>query len=265
MEELECVSFDDDFGEETLDDDVEMADAELVGDGGFGAGEVDSLPRIGGGGGDGGGGCEGTANGGGGEDMRCDSMGGSRRKRNKKKKKRKSGSNTNITDINRFVINTCKRLKEKKSYLVWNAVGCLGASAMMDLVKEVDAIQHCGGQKTADGKRFRTGGGVLWNILKTREPKVYKEIMAKGKEFEKQFRQPQNKQSSGKNVLASPVQNVPHNASESPVSVSSENLPSSHKHETFKPHERQSSVRDRIRVPVCYDDGLLEEGEIFEP
>lgn len=37
---------------------------------------------------------------------------------------------------------------------------------------------------TADGKRLRTGGGVLWNILKTREPKAYKEIMLKGKEFE---------------------------------------------------------------------------------
>lgn len=49
---------------------------------------------------------------------------------------------------------------------------------------QVEAVQRCGGQKTADGKRFRMGGGILWNILKTREPKVYKEIMAKGKEFE---------------------------------------------------------------------------------
>lgn len=49
---------------------------------------------------------------------------------------------------------------------------------------QVDAIQHCGGQKTADGRRFRTGGGILWNILKTREPKAYKEIMSKGREFE---------------------------------------------------------------------------------
>lgn len=48
----------------------------------------------------------------------------------------------------------------------------------------MDTIQSCGGQKTADGIRFRTGGGILWNILKTREPKAYKEIMAKGKEFE---------------------------------------------------------------------------------
>lgn len=37
---------------------------------------------------------------------------------------------------------------------------------------------------TADGKRSRTGGGVLWNILKAREPKAYKEIMAKGRELE---------------------------------------------------------------------------------
>jgi PHAX RNA-binding domain len=48
----------------------------------------------------------------------------------------------------------------------------------------VEAIEKCGGQMTADGKRMRTGGGILWNILKTREPKAYKEIMLKGKEFE---------------------------------------------------------------------------------
>lgn len=36
----------------------------------------------------------------------------------------------------------------------------------------------------ADGSRFRNGGGILWNIIKTREPKAYKEIMKKAKEFE---------------------------------------------------------------------------------
>lgn len=48
----------------------------------------------------------------------------------------------------------------------------------------MDAIQTCGGQKTADGRRFRTGGGILWSILKVRDPNAYKEIMKKGKEFE---------------------------------------------------------------------------------
>ncbi|KAK8965677.1 hypothetical protein KSP40_PGU011174 [Platanthera guangdongensis] len=48
----------------------------------------------------------------------------------------------------------------------------------------VEVVQRNGGQKTVDGKRFRTGGGVLWNILKIRDPNAYKEIMAKGKEFE---------------------------------------------------------------------------------
>jgi phosphorylated adapter RNA export protein len=37
---------------------------------------------------------------------------------------------------------------------------------------------------TADGKRFRSGGGVLWNIIKVREPNAYKEIMKKAREFE---------------------------------------------------------------------------------
>lgn len=49
---------------------------------------------------------------------------------------------------------------------------------------QVDAIQTCGGQKTADGRRHRTGGGILWNIIKVREPNAYKEIMEKAKEFE---------------------------------------------------------------------------------
>lgn len=37
----------------------------------------------------------------------------------------------------RFVLDTCRRLKEKKSYMVYNAVGCLGISALSDLVNEV--------------------------------------------------------------------------------------------------------------------------------
>ncbi|PPR81427.1 hypothetical protein GOBAR_AA39290 [Gossypium barbadense] len=107
-----------------------------------------------------------------------------------------------------FVLDTCRRLKEKKSYMVYTAVGCLGISALSDLVKEipfatsnpvplaemtdfiscllieVDAIQSCGGQMTADGRRCRTGGGILWNIIKAREPAAYREIMKKAKEFE---------------------------------------------------------------------------------
>jgi len=39
--------------------------------------------------------------------------------------------------IFRFVIETCRRLKEKKSYMVYTAVGCLGVSALSDIVKEV--------------------------------------------------------------------------------------------------------------------------------
>ena len=48
----------------------------------------------------------------------------------------------------------------------------------------MDAIQACGGQKTVEGNRNRTGGGILWNVLKTRDPNAYREIMKKGREFE---------------------------------------------------------------------------------
>ncbi|TYI17440.1 hypothetical protein ES332_A07G024100v1 [Gossypium tomentosum] len=102
-----------------------------------------------------------------------------RRANKRKNKRKKGGSGHKPSDINQFVLDTCRRLKEKKSYMVYNAVGCLGVSALSDLVVEM----------TADGKRFRTGGGILWNILKVRQPAAYREIMKKTKDFEKQFKQ----------------------------------------------------------------------------
>ncbi|KAL0013024.1 hypothetical protein SO802_000093 [Lithocarpus litseifolius] len=55
----------------------------------------------------------------------------------KKKNRRKKGGSRPVTDINRFVLDTCRRLKERKSYMLYTAVGCLGVSALNDLVKEV--------------------------------------------------------------------------------------------------------------------------------
>lgn len=40
-------------------------------------------------------------------------------------------------------MDTCRRLKEKKSYLVYTAVGCLGVLALNDLVKEVCCPSLC--------------------------------------------------------------------------------------------------------------------------
>ncbi|KAJ6840697.1 uncharacterized protein M6B38_118195 [Iris pallida] len=195
-----------------------------------------------------------------------------RRRRRKKKKKSSSSSRKrkggdfnapNITDINRFVIDTCRRLREKKSYLVWNAVGCLGVSAFSDIVKEVDVIQGCGGQKTTDGKRYRTGGGILWNILKTREPKAYNEIMAKGKEFEKQLWRPKKKQMTNKNGAKGP-QSVPDEAKGGEVLHSSEHVAEMQQGlEPSGSSKGHLSVQDRIRLPVSYED-LYEEGEIHE-
>ncbi|WOK98585.1 hypothetical protein Cni_G07297 [Canna indica] len=184
--------------------------------------------------------------------------------RKKKRRRRKgggggdSGAASSIADMNRFVIQTCRHLKEHKSYLIWNAIGCLGISAVKDLVKEVDAIQKCGGQKTADGRRFRSGGGILWNILKTREPKAYKEIMAKAKEFEKQFWVSKSKMRSNKDGAPS----VPDEAAE--IWNSSENGANvQDKLESSDPNPQRKNVVDRMRVPVSYED-LLEEGEIHE-
>ncbi|XP_047162893.1 uncharacterized protein LOC124832676 isoform X2 [Vigna umbellata] len=166
----------------------------------------------------------------------------SKNRRRKNKRNRRKGSGINgAVDINRFVIDVCRRLKEKKSYMV-------------------DAIQSCGGQKTVDGSRFRTRGGVLWSIIKVREPNAYKEIMKKAKEFEKQFRQPnvnrpplQRKENSSLGEASTFGSRPQGNVSEKPFSaLQRQNQPEP------SGEAKRSSVQDRLRIPVSYDDDLLE-------
>ncbi|PON76676.1 Phosphorylated adapter RNA export protein, RNA-binding domain containing protein [Parasponia andersonii] len=187
-----------------------------------------------------------------------------RRRANKKKNKRKgSGPGPYVGDIDRFVIDTCRHLKEKKSYMVYTAVGCLGVSALSDLIKEVDAVQACGGQMTADGRRFRTGGGILWSIIKTREPKAYKEIMNKAKEFEKQFKRPNLRQATeqGKDGTS---QKIADDFSRKTLSDGSDRLQDmsemKNQNEPSNDEEKRVSVHERLRVPVSYDDDLLGGG-----
>uniref|UniRef100_A0A0D9V216 Phosphorylated adapter RNA export protein n=1 Tax=Leersia perrieri TaxID=77586 RepID=A0A0D9V216_9ORYZ len=254
------------LGEETLDfdgDDVEMADADEAMEEAERAPVAAAAPATGGGGGGGGVG-----------EVEMRGAAG----KNKKNKKKKSGRRKNkgrpegppkIADINRFVNDTCKRLKEKKSYLVWNAVGCLGFSAVSDLVREVEAIQKCGGQTIADGSRFRTGGGILWNILKSREPKAYKEIMAKGRELEKQFRYTKGRPQTSRNEDASSqgsalIDEDIEAHGEKQLSDDPERLVDAEKSPPLPDNKAERKpLADRIRVPVAYDD-LFEEGEIHE-
>ncbi|CAA7031644.1 unnamed protein product [Microthlaspi erraticum] len=175
---------------------------------------------------------------------------------NKKKKKKKKRRNGPVIgkpmDLDRFVRDTCRRLKEKKSYMVYTAVGCLGIAALSDLVNEVEAVETCGGQVTADGSRKRTSGGVLWNIIKARQPAAYREIMKKTREFEKQFRHP--------NVGPKPVPNIEGNALASPDEALVGEMcvtPVAEQSEA-KPQEERKSVHERIRIPVSYDDLFTE-------
>ncbi|CAI8606143.1 unnamed protein product [Vicia faba] len=183
-----------------------------------------------------------------------------RNRRRKVNKRKKKGLGSDSININRFVQETCRRLREKKLYMVYTAVGCLGISALRELVKEVDVIQSCGGQKTADGKRFRTGGGVLWNIIKVREPNAYKEIMNKTREFEKQFRQ--------RSYGQPPMQQKEDSSQGVPCTFSSRHLGNvsnntsctSQLQDQPKPpgsEEKRVLVHDRLRIPVSYDDDLL--------
>ncbi|KAI4380138.1 hypothetical protein MLD38_006361 [Melastoma candidum] len=185
-----------------------------------------------------------------------------RRRANKRKNKRKRGSSPG-TDIDRFVLDTCRRLKEKKSYMVYTAVGCLGVAALSDLVKEVDAIQACGGQMTADGKRNRTGGGVLWSIIKAREPDAYQKIMKGAKEFEKLFISHHVRQRTDK--VASPRGSGEECAEEqhplAPSDGSSQITPVLDSNNQSIAGERRQPVKDRIRVPVSYDDITGDPGD----
>ncbi|KAH9620936.1 hypothetical protein KSS87_010177 [Heliosperma pusillum] len=179
------------------------------------------------------------------------------KKKKRKNKKARAVPGPTRFDLDRFVIGVCKRLREKKSYLVYTAVGILEASALSDLVKEVDAIQTCGGQKTAEGNRHRNGGGILWNILKTRDPNAYREIMKKGKEFEKQFRRPRFV--SPTNVASQDA--GPATVKPLPTNLSDDSeLKASGEAQLVLPMgEVRKSVHDRMRLPVSYDDLLGEE------
>ncbi|XP_042444084.1 uncharacterized protein LOC122029207 [Zingiber officinale] len=191
-----------------------------------------------------------------------------RKKCRKRKKNRSAGSargddggaGSSIADINRFVIQTCRHLKEHKSYLLWSAVGCLGVSAVKDLVKEVDAILSCGGQKTNDGRRYRTSGGILFNILKTREPKAYKEIMARGREFEKQLKVSKGKTATTNTEGTFKNSSIPSAAGEA-LNPSEAGANGQQQLISSEPVKERKKLADRMRIPVSYDD-LLEEGEI---
>ncbi|XP_052194928.1 uncharacterized protein LOC127802890 [Diospyros lotus] len=183
-----------------------------------------------------------------------------RRRSNKKNRRKKGSSGQNVTDINRFVLDVCRCLKERKTYLVYTAVGSLGVSALSDLVKEVEAIQACGGQKTADGRRFRNGGGILWNILKTRDSNAYKEIMKKGKEFEKQFRQPNVRQDTMHKQAASPIRTDNANTDGTLPPDGSQLVPHvENQLEQSNVEGNRVSVHDRMRMLVKYDDLPGEE------
>ncbi|KAB2080071.1 hypothetical protein ES319_A05G045400v1 [Gossypium barbadense] len=195
-----------------------------------------------------------------GENQGSQSKNKKRRGNKKKNKKKKSGSGPKPLDINRFVLDTCRRLKEKKSYMVYTAVGCLGISALSDLVKEVDAIQSCGGQMTADGRRCRTGGGILWNIIKAREPAAYREIMKKAKEFEKQFKQQNVRQAPAQSKEISSQETTLSNGTAASVPQGAGLIPNDPAEE-FSAEGARKSVHDRIRVPVSYEDLLGEDSK----
>ncbi|XVF85737.1 hypothetical protein PTKIN_Ptkin17bG0141200 [Pterospermum kingtungense] len=115
---------------------------------------------------------------------------------NKKNMKKKGDSGPKAFDRDIFVMRTCSRLREKKAHMVYIAAGCLGVCALNDLVEEVLATR---GQKTADG-RYQPCGGILWDLIKTRKPAAYGEIMKKTRDFEKTACMPDHSQTTLRNL-----------------------------------------------------------------
>lgn len=114
---------------------------------------------------------------------------------------------------------------------------------------------------TADGRRYRTGGGVLWNIIKTREPAAYKEIMKKAREFEKQFRQQNKSQAPRLNKDGSFVETaLPPTTDGASTRVEDDSqLMAQNQPEQSGTEGKSKTVHERIRVPVSYDDLLGED------
>lgn len=112
-----------------------------------------------------------------------------KKKRKKKRKGNPGNPNNQIphdrrrqpVSLEHFVVQTCRRIDEPKYPLFREAVERIGMDAMKSLLNQVDAIENCGGQMTADGARRRSAGGVLWSLLRDHVgPGLYKEIMKEG-------------------------------------------------------------------------------------
>ncbi|MCO5615009.1 hypothetical protein L7F22_069297 [Adiantum nelumboides] len=111
----------------------------------------------------------------------------------KKKGKKQKSKKAQEMDPRTFIVHTSRYLKEPKRYLIEAAVDRLGMDVVGGLVREVETIEANGGQMIASGKRRRTPGGVLWNILRARYEEDFKAIMTAGKTVEKDQRKQKRK------------------------------------------------------------------------
>ena len=68
----------------------------------------------------------------------------------------------------RFTKELAAELQEPKVPLLRRAVTLLGVTLATQLLGEVVAVEHAGGQMTTAGDRKRTAGGVWWSLLKAR-------------------------------------------------------------------------------------------------
>ncbi|KAJ7958330.1 Phosphorylated adapter RNA export protein, RNA-binding domain containing protein [Quillaja saponaria] len=172
-----------------------------------------------------------------------------------------SAGDVNVANQELQSKNRRRRANKKKNKKKRNALGpnVMNIDKFVDLIKEVDAIQACGGQMTADGRRSRTGGGILWSIIKIRDPKAYKEIMRKAKDFEKQFKHPNTRQlMEQKKENCSPSISCAYTGRAVDVSNGTQlESEMQNQHEPSITEVKRVSIHERLRIPVSYDDDLI--------
>lgn len=140
-------------------------------------------------------------------------VGAKKQRRNQKRKQAKQSAQRTPFSIDKFVVATCRRLQETKFPLFREAVDRIGVERIQTLLREVEVIEKCGGQLTADGGRRRTPGGVLWNILKEHVgADMYKDIMKEGnRKYLERQKERQRERGNGKRQGGTQANDQQHN------------------------------------------------------
>lgn len=180
-------------------------------------------------------------------------VGTKKQRRIQRRKQGKESAQRKPFSIDKFVVETCRRLQETKFPLFREAVDRIGVERIQTLLREVEVIEKCGGQLTADGGRRRTPGGVLWNILKEHVgADMYKDIMKEGnRKYLERQKERQKERGNGKRQGGTQANDQQHNMKRAKMEMCID----APRHRR-PPRPQQEFFPDRVSVvcPVETDD-----------